>query len=386
MKQAHLYNITNLCSTSSMQVSSDSLKANLFRMKNRIIYLVFLVVLLSSCEDFYTPDLEVVSPILVVESRMTNNSSNNFVKLTMTQDFYNNTETEKVTGATVELIQISGQKERGTEASTGYFTFKSNLVAGKRYYIRITNKGDIYESETVIMPPLPKIDSLYTNHKIVKTYSTDAYGTPTLIETPEREIYIDAPITPTLEYYRFDYHSVIQWMYNPVAVGPGPPPPSYFGWKTLYEYGQFNIAGPKEFSTSNKINKHPIRALAYDGRAYLDSSAQIPMGWILVLDQYGITKSSYDFHEKLNKQFSAEGSLFDPVLTQVYGNIHCKSDPAKTALGFFDLNSYRQYRYFLILGEGAEGHVTQRRLSRYPIITNEGFTRGTPPEFWELNY
>lgn len=386
MKQACLYQNSNLHSKCGRRGPSDFLNANLFRMKNRIMYLVFLVVLLSSCEDFYTPDLEVVSPILVVESRMTNNSSNNFVKLTMTQDFYNSTETEKVTGATVELIQISGQKERGTEASTGYFTFKSDLVAGKRYYIRITNKGDIYESETVIMPPLPKIDSLYTNHKIVKTYSTDAYGTPTLIETPEREIYVDAPITPTLEYYRFDYHSVIQWMYNPVAVGPGPPPPSYFGWKTLYEYGQFNIAGPKEFSTSNKINKHPIRALAYDGRAYLDSSAQIPMGWILVLDQYGITKSSYDFHEKLNKQFAAEGSLFDPVLTQVYGNIHCKSDPAKTALGFFDLNSYRQYRYFLILGEGAEGHVTQRRLSRYPIITNEGFTRGTPPEFWEQNY
>ena len=73
-------------------------------MKTRIMYLIFLAVLLSSCEDYYTPDLDVVSPILVVESRMTNNSSNNFVKLTMTQDFYNSTETEKVTGAKVELI------------------------------------------------------------------------------------------------------------------------------------------------------------------------------------------------------------------------------------------------------------------------------------------
>lgn len=354
-------------------------------MRNKIIYLLLSVVLFSSCEEYYKPDLDVVAPILVVESRMSNKAGDNFVKLSMTRDFYSTTEVQTVSGAKVELIQVKGQTESGTESSTGYFTFNSTLVPGDNYYLRITNQDDIYESEIVTMPTYPQIDSLYTNHKIVKSYVTDAYGTPTLTETPEREIYIDAPITSTLAYYRFDYRAVIQWRYDyPVPVF-GPPTPSLYGWKSVYDYGQFNIAGPKEFSTSEKINKHPILSLSYDGRAYLDSSSQIPLGWILILDEYGTAKSSYDYHEKLNKQLSAEGSLFDPVLTQVYGNIYCKSDPAKVALGFFDLNSHRQYRYFLNLGNGADSQVIQHRINRYPDIPYEGFLKGTTPEFWVIN-
>ena len=110
------------------------------------------------------------------------------------------------------------------------------------------------------------------------------------------------------------------------------------------------------------------------------------MGWILILNQYGISKSSYDFHDKLNKQFSAEGSLFDPVLTQVYGNIHCKSDQSKIALGYFDLNSYRQYRFYLYFGDNKDNTVIQRRINRYPVITDTGYTRGLPPDFWETIY
>lgn len=350
-------------------------------MRNKLIYLILLVVVFASCEEYYKPDLEVVAPILVVDSRLSNNPADNFVKLSMTQDFYNTTETQKVTNAKVELYQVGGPLERGTEASTGYFTFKTTPVVGKKYYIRITKGSDVYESEVVTMPPLPKIDSLYTQHQVLKTYVTDSYGSPSLKETPARTIYIDAPVSSTLEYYRFDYSAIIQWMYIPAAIFF--PPPAYYGWKTIKDYGAFNIAGPKEFSTLEKISKHEIRSLVYDARSYLDSTTQVPMGWILVLNQYGITKSSYDFHEQLNKQFAAEGSLFDPILTQVYGNIHCKSDQNKIALGFFDLNSYRQYRYFLYMGDSGDDNVVQRRLNRYPEIPWDGYTRGTPPTFWE---
>ena len=353
-------------------------------MRNNLLYLLLFVVLFASCEEYYKPDLEVVDPILVVESRLSNNPSDNFVKLSMTQDFYNSTETQKVTGAKVELFQISGPYERATEMSTGYFTFKTSPLIGKKYYIRITKGTDIYESEVVTMPPLPKIDTLYTEYEDIKNYVTDAYGTPNLKITPSRTIYIDAPVSSALEYYRFDFRAIIQWMYNPPSSGF--PPPAYYGWKAMNDYGNFNIAGPKEFSTADKINKHTIRSLAYDGRSYLDSTAQIPMGWILILNQYGISKSSYDFHDKLNKQFSAEGSLFDPVLTQVYGNIHCKSDQSKIALGYFDLNSYRQYRFYLYFGDNKDNTVIQRRINRYPVITDTGYTRGLPPDFWETIY
>lgn len=347
--------------------------------------MALIVTLFVSCEEYYTPDLDEVSGLLVVESHLTNDPSQNYVRLSMTQGFYSQETTEKIVGAKVELVEVGSQVMKATETSTGYFTFPQTPVVGRTYLLRITYGKDIYESESAIMPPLPQIDTLYTRHKIAKYYRTNAYGIPDLIEIPEREIYIDAPITEKLEYYRFTWKAIIQWFYNPPAL-EGPPPPSLYGWKTRYDNGLFNLAGPKEFSNSDKVRNHPILSLNYDGKIYLDSATQIPSGWIVIIDQYGITKSSNDFHEKLNKQFAAEGSLFDPVLTQVYGNIHCKNDASKIALGYFDVNSYRQYRYYFDLGSGPDEQVTQRRLNRYFDIPYEGYETGTRPIFWETNY
>lgn len=349
--------------------------------------MTFFVSLFVSCEDYYKPDLEVVPGLLVVESHLTNDPNQNFVKLSLTRGFYSTGPVENIAGARVDLLETGGQTMKGIESGSGYFTFPRTPVSGKRYQLRISYQRDVFESEYVVMPPLPSIDSLYTMHKIEKTYRTDAYGAPTQVETPGREIDIDAPITPQLKYYRFNWRAIIEWVYNPPAPAFGPPPPPVFGWLSRYDKGIFNLAGPKEFSISDKVRTHPVLSLAYDSRIYLDSATQIPVGWIVIVDQYGITKNSFDFHNKLNKQFTAEGSLFDPILTQVYGNIRCTTDPSKIALGFFDLNSYRQYRYFLNLGSGDDKFVIQRRLNEYFIIPDEGFTDdGTLPVFWENNY
>lgn len=212
---------------------------------------------------------------------------------------------------------------------------------------------------------------------------TDAYGGVMEIENSGREICIDAPINPSLEYYRFNWRAVLQWVYTPPSSFGSSPPPIY-GWRSIFSGGLFNIAGPKQFSTSIKLKNHPIITLSYKPLYLLDSLSRIPHGWILMIDQYGTTKESYDFHERMNKQFSADGSLFDPILTQVYGNIHCKTDTKKIVLGFFDLNSYRHYRYFLNPGSNEYSKIVQRRINRRLNIPNEGTTVGNPPDFWEI--
>ena len=351
-------------------------------MLKRLFYLALVAVLFVSCEEYYNPKLDIVPGLLVVESHLTNDAKQNSVRLSMTNDFYNINPEEKIAGAKVELIEIGGSTLNGIDDGSGYFTFPRTPVPGKTYMLRINYKEDTFESDAVIMPPLPFIDTLYTKNYIDKYYLTDAYGTPTLTERAVRQICIDAPITPQLEYYRFSWRAVLEWVYNPPTSGFGPPPPSWYGWISLYDAGSFNIAGQKEFSVSQEVKNHPILSLGYDGHAYLDSITQIPSGWIVLVNQYGISKGSYDFHDKLNKQFEAEGSLFDPVLTQVYGNIHCINDPSKIVLGYFDLNSYRQYRYYMRLGSG-DSNVFQRRINRYFDIPDSGYLIGEYPEFWE---
>ena len=349
--------------------------------KQSFIFIVPLILFLFvSCEEYYKPVLDPVPDMMVVESHLTNDQSQNYVRLSMTRNFYSTEPIIWISGARIYLIEVGGPVTLGEESGSGNYTFSNTPVSGKQYKLRISYQSNLYESDPVNMPPIPKIDSLYARHKIQVDYKVDGFGVPQKVETSGREIYIDAPITPELKYYRFSSREVLQWIYY-----PPPRAAPWFGWKTLSDDGIFNLAGPKEYSLSDKIKVHPLFSLAYNGRQYLDSASMIPSGWIAIIDQYGITKESYDYHEKLNQQFSAEGNLFDPLLTQIYGNMHCKNDPSKIVLGYFDLNSYRQSRYFLDIGIDEKSVGVVRKINEYHFIPDDGYLVGEYPEFWENN-
>ena len=384
------------------------------------IQLVFISLLFVACEEQYTPSIDVMPQVLVIDSHVTNDLKQNYVQISKTRSFYSTNAIEWVSGAKVELVGENFKIALAREDSPGHYNFLTTPEPGIKYKLRISklydvisDLTDIYESEYVLMPPIPTIDSLYTINKIEKVIQMNGLGVPETFESPGREIEVDAPITPDLNYYRFNYRAIIQWNYKPSGsnwdstlvytpvdtlkhariVAAAPPPTKIdttahilYGWISETNTGLYNIAGPKEFSTSAKLENHPIVLLTYNPAQYLDSIEQIPDNWIIILDQYGITKESYDFHDKLNRQFSADGTLFEPVVSQVYGNIQCLTNPGKIVMGFFDLNSYTQYRYYLNLGSDNDNSVVLRRLTKFYDIPDRGYQKNNPPDFWENNY
>jgi len=347
-------------------------------MYKQLIYLLFLIMLLASCEEYYTPKIDDISGQLVVDALITNDITENHVFLTTTLGFYNNQAPPAALNATVQLVDKDGITLIATESSPGSFFFNSLPMSGNSYKLRISYQNNIYESERVAMPSLPKIFNAYSINKVKTTYQPDSYGAIMTVNVNGREIYIDAPATDALAYYRFSTRSIIEW----VKPLPGyPPPPPIYGWESFIETNNFNIAGPKAFSQSDTIKKHPLTWLASDSKYYLFSDTLIPCGWIIIVDQFGTSKGSYEFHEKINSQFGADGSLFDPIQTQIYGNIKCKTDPTKTVYGYFDLNSYRQYRYFLKPYSSQD--INLRQILRYPYIPDQWQTTIYPSAWWE---
>ena len=376
------------------------------------IGLIALTFLFHSCEEIYTPAIDRMKQLMVVDSHITNDPKQNYVTVFKTRNFYSTSAVEWISGALVELVQDNFKVVKAIEGTPGHYVFPSTPVPGGNYKLRITYMNEVFESDYVIMPPIPSIDSLYTTFAIEKSVRTNGYGVPEVFEKKVRKVSIDIPLTTELKYYRLNYRAVIQWKYTPppfydsvpniiyalntkkAFLEAATPPPTaddtsihiLYGWISHYNKDFFDLAGPKEFSLSDKILNHHLVSLAYKSQEYLDSATQDSHNWIIILDQYGISKDSYDFHAKLNQQFSAEGSLFDPVLTQVYGNMHCLKDPSRIILGYFDLNSYKQYRYYLNLGTGTESTVVLRQLDKYYEIPDRGYTKDSPPFFWETNY
>jgi len=346
-------------------------------MRKELQYLILLLILFASCEEKYTPEIDTVDGQLVVDAKVTNDPAKNFVHLTQTRNYNDNVPLLAVSGAKVELIDKQNIKIESVETSSGYYVFNSVPLSGNSYFIRIGIKSDIYESAEVTMPPIPTITNFYTEDTVKRVYVTNGDGIPQATDKRGREVYADMPVTNSLSYYRFDVSSILEWTWDSIPSTSSVIPSAY-GWYTYKANDNFNIAGPENFSVSTKILRHPLLMVSYNPKDYLYTDTLVSKGWILIIDQYGTSKESYDYHDMLNSQFSASGSLFDPIQNQVFGNVICKTDPSKIVYGYFDLNSYQQLRYYF------DPYIppavtTLRQILRYPTLpTSKGIMRSQP--------
>ena len=364
-------------------------------MRKKLIYILFLVVLAVSCEEYYYPVMDTVSGHLVVEAQITNDLSKNTIHLTKTRSFYDKLPPLEVTGATVSLIEIGSKVViRGYESSSGHYVLNSLPESGKTYYLRITISTETYESMAVTMPPVPAFKKFYTEYLIKTVFVNTPNNDLQTFDYPGRELYADMPLTSALSHYRLKVRNLVEWSWYSNPSGKSLYPDAY-GWTTFTDNQQFKLAGPADFNQSSVIEKYNLLTLSYIPFTYLFADSLTSCGHIVMIDLYGTSKESYDFHQQLNNQFGASGSLFDPVQTQIKGNILCTTTPSETVYGYFDLNSFRQYRYYFYLNP-PPGKYIEREIFRYPVIPSAGKvfaipkTREEPnppiikpPDWWE---
>lgn len=352
-------------------------------MNRKIFYIVILLFACFSCEDIYIADIQSTGGHIVIEALITNNRSKNFVSLTKTQGFYEKGDVQSVEGASVELIDEDGNSYEGVETNPGYFKINHLAVSGTGYKLIVNAEGETYESDMQIMPAVPTIDSLYLIPETKIEYRYDYLGAPFEVERTGFTAYLDLPATDSVPRYRFKMNTLMEWAIPP----PEDSNISTFGWLTNEVGGSFNISAPSQYSGEDKIKRHKLlfmsnRLKEFISDSIIDLGASM-VGWIVEVDQYGMNKDSYNFYESVNGQLDAEGKLFDPVYSQLETNFTCISDPEKEVLGFFELSSYRYFRFFAMSPYGSSSkriYLTGNR-NRLP---KSNIIRGIlPPGFWE---
>jgi hypothetical protein len=65
------------------------------------------------------------------------------------------------------------------------------------------------------------------------------------------------------------------------------------------------------------------------------------------LRQYAITKSGYEFLEKMKRNTEQIGSIFDAQPSQLQGNIHCVTDENEPVVGYINVCSVEEKRLFI---------------------------------------
>jgi len=131
---------------------------------------------LSSCLDAVDIDIPEGRPILVVEGQITDQATPGWVKLSMTQAYFKDTQAPVVRGATITLTDDQGSRDVLREVSPGLYQGDGTVRGrvGGRYTLTVEADGQTYQADTEIKRT-PEIDSVSVEYKQGQHFFDDGY-------------------------------------------------------------------------------------------------------------------------------------------------------------------------------------------------------------------
>ncbi len=76
-------------------------------------------------------------------------------------------------------------------------------------------------------------------------------------------------------------------------------------------------------------------------------SQQISVRYSILVSQYALTDSAYNFLTLMQKNTESLGTIFDAQPSQLVGNIHCLNNPVEPVIGYVSAGTMQQQRIFI---------------------------------------
>lgn len=350
---------------------------------NRFIKYYFLLVFaLSACEEIYTPDIEAIESVMVADARIVAGNTDNFVRLYESRGFNDESYNyPNISGATVYILDNHENRVELSESSPGVFPVNLTFNSNYQYKLIIVHNGHIFESSFEPVPKIPDLDSVYgvpETKLVIPSGNNDADD---IREIEGLQLYTDILNEKESPYYRFTARKILQYTYEVKipTMGGDTLIETMFVWDSFYPRDLFNIAAPAEFSVSTNILKHPLYFME---KKINTGNNHTFSGWILILNQYGLSKLGYNYYNDLNKQLGSDGKMFDPMYVQARNNLRCTSDSKQLILGNFEISANKEFRFFIKYISEVQGYLI-KPIPYFYQIPQFGEQLTYPPDFWE---
>jgi hypothetical protein len=219
-----------------------------------------------------------------------------------------------------------------TETGNGsYYSSNLGLVPGKEYRLRIrTTDNKEYLSEYVVAKTTPAIDSISWRK-----------------ENGDMFIYANThDNTNNTRYYKWDYeetweiHSYYRANYQYLGGSTIVYAPAfhYQCWK--YDKATAINVGSSAHLSSDVISEFPLLLIKA-------GSDKLSVRYSILLRQESLTKKAYEYFLLMKKNTESIGSIFDPLPSDLKGNIQCISNPEEGVIGYLTASSLSQKRIFI---------------------------------------
>jgi hypothetical protein len=299
----------------------------------RLIYIIFLLTLVYSCRKPYNPPA-IASPnsYLVVEGVIVNGSGPTTIKLSRTVKIAASNANNPVSGATVTVQGDQNVSYPLQETTPGtYVSATLTLDNTHNYRISINTGSEQYLSAYVPVLNSPPIDSVgYT----ITSNSLNIYANT---HDP----------TNTVKYYRWDYMET--WIYHSIYA-------SFFvsnGDTVLIRTPaqEVNTCWPSDTASTIILNStarlsksvivgNPITSIASTSQKLADE-------YSILVREYALTADAYTFWQNMKQNSEELGSIFDPLPSQINGNIHSVSNPNEPVIGYVSAGAVTSKRIFI---------------------------------------
>ncbi len=302
-------------------------------------YGVMLMVLITcACVEPYDPPVDDTDVnYLVVDGFI--NASDGVVTVTLTRTLpvASTGMVPSESGAFVALEDAQGLQYPLSETKNGiYRGLALNVSFDNPYRLFIrTNDNDEYASDYITLKETPVIDSIH--------YSIETDGIQLAVNTHD--------ITGKSRHYRWKYWETYEYnsrynstyMFDDDEVVIRPNEQSIRTcWKTNLSTNI--IVGSTERLRESVVSNFPIMFIP-------QGSIKLSRIYSLLVQQQTLSNEGYDYWLNLQKSTENLGGLFDPLPSEVSGNIYCTTKPDETVIGFFSGSSVQEARIFLRPGD-----------------------------------
>jgi hypothetical protein len=294
---------------------------------------IVFILIVTGCLDPYPPpvtDAEV--NFLVVDGFINSGTGEATVKLSRALPIDASEAHPPVRRAQVRVEKDDGTAIFLTENTPGnYTTVRNDLHIGSSYKLIIQADGKEYESDFVKLKQSPVLEDL--------SWTQEGDGITVHVDSRDP--------AATTRYY--------QWVYTETW--------EYDADKESGYYARNGFAIPRQKSESIHIcyssvasSKVLIGTTQDQSGDFINDfplvhitagSKKLSRHYSILVQQRALDEDSYNYWLQLQRTTENLGGLFDPLPTQVTGNIHSKSDDKEVVLGYFSGGGVEERRLYI---------------------------------------
>lgn len=306
----------------------------MLRLKYYIVWLLLLLAM-PGCVDPFEPDGIKTAPKYLVVGGFINLNGVTTIQLSRTQNVAAGTAPVAETKAVVAILDESGTSYSLTERTAGTYTSAPlSLSPSRKYQLRLrTAAGSEYLSGLVAAKVTPAIDKV--------SWGLEKQGVQIFVSTHDA--------TNSTRYYRWSYSETWQFespYYSGLEYVGGRVQPRtedvFTCWNTVN-------ASAVELSSTTRLSQDVV--VNYPLVVLPGNSSKLRIKYSVLVRQYAQTPEEYAYWEMLKSNTETVGSLFDPVPSQLTGNVRCLTNEAETVLGYIGAGTVTEKRLFIANAE-----------------------------------